>query len=261
MIERTAISRTLGRTGLAVGPIGFGAFKIGRNQKTKYATSYELPDEKEVALLLNAILDMGITYIDTAPAYGQSEERVGRAIAHRRNEYVLATKVGETFENGTSTYDFSARAIRQSIAQSLQRLQTDVLDIVFIHAPANDVDVLTNSDAVTTLTALKSLGVARAIGLSGKTVEAARMALDWADVLMVEYHLDDRSHEAVMAEAAAKGVGIVVKKGLASGHLEPRAAIRFVLANRHVGSLVIGGLNLEHIRANWSVAAEMPWSQ
>ena len=261
MMDRTAITRTLGRTGLAVSPIGFGAFKIGRNQKTKYPAGYDLPDEKEVERLLNAILDMGITYIDTAPAYGLSEERMGRAIGHRRREFVLATKVGETFENGASTYEFSARSIRRSVSQSLQRLQTDVLDIVFIHAPANDVEVLTHSDAVATLAALKAEGTARAIGLSGKTIEAAHMALDWADVLMVEYHLNDRSHEAAIAAAALQGVGVVVKKGLASGHLDPREAIRFVLANRNVASLVIGGLNLDHIRGNWGIAAGMRFSE
>ena len=85
--------------------------------------------------------------------------------------------------------------------------------------------------------------------------KSGRQSLDWADAVMVEYHLDDRSHEAVIREAAGRGVGVVVKKGLAAGHLPPDESIRFVLRNRDVGSLVIGGLNRAHIQANVALAA------
>src|SRR5690554_164313 len=128
------VHRPLGTTGMMVSPIGFGAFKIGRNQGIKYAQSYELPDDREVEQLLNGVLDLGINYIDTAPAYGISEQRIGQAIGHRRTEYVLSTKVGETFTNGQSTFDYSSDAVRASIERSCKRLRTDVLDIVFIHS-------------------------------------------------------------------------------------------------------------------------------
>ncbi len=246
--------RPLGRTGLAISPIGFGAFKIGRNEKTKYADAYELPSDAQVAELLSGLLACGINYIDTAPAYGISEERIGQALASRRAEFVLATKVGETFEAGTSSYDFSGPAIRQSVERSLRRLQTDVIDVLLLHSDGRDAWIQTETDAVATLQDLKRQGLARAIGLSGKTVDGARQALGWADVLMVEYHLRDRSHEPVITEAAARGVGVVVKKGLASGALPADEAIRFVLSNRHVASLVIGGLSLEHFRANLAAA-------
>jgi aryl-alcohol dehydrogenase-like predicted oxidoreductase len=249
--------RPLGRTGFAISPIGFGAFKIGRNQKTKYSTAYELPSDEQVAALLSGLLDLGINYIDTAPAYGTSEERIGRAISGRRSEFVLATKVGETFEDGASTYDFSASAVRKSVERSLKRLKTPAIDVLLLHSDGRDAWIQTETDAVSTLEELKRQGLARAIGLSGKTVEGARQALDWADVLMVEYHLRDRSHEALITEAAARGVGIVVKKGLASGELPADEAIRFVLDNPQVTSLVIGGLSLEHFRVNLA-AAEHP---
>ena len=124
----------LGRTGLPVSRIGFGAFKIGRNQKIKYPNAYDLPTDRDVASLLNGVLDLGINYIDTAPAYGCSEERIGQAIAHRRAEFVLSTKVGELFADGVSSYEYSGAAVRDSIRRSLLRLRTDVLDIVFIHS-------------------------------------------------------------------------------------------------------------------------------
>jgi aryl-alcohol dehydrogenase-like predicted oxidoreductase len=246
--------RPLGRTGIAVTPIGFGAFKIGRNEKTKYAASYQLPDDVAVERLLNGLLEMGVAYIDTAPAYGLSEERIGRAISHRRSEFILSSKVGESFEHGESRYDFSAAAVRANIEQSLRRLKTDVLDIIFIHSDGRDIEIQQSSDAVPTLVELKRKGLVRAIGLSGKTVEGARLALDWADVVMVEYHVEDLSHGPVIASAAERGVGVVVKKGLASGKLPAEEAIGFVLANPAVGSLVVGGLNLEHFRANVSLA-------
>ena len=246
--------RPLGKTSLLVSPLGFGAFKIGRNEGIKYPSGYDLPDEKAVARLLNGVLDAGINFIDTAPAYGLSEERIGSAISHRRDEFILSTKVGETFENGKSTFDFSAPGTRRSIERSLRRLRTAILDIVYIHSDGDDLRILNETDCVETLMALRDEGVIRAIGLSGKTIDGAILALNCADVLMVEYNLKDRSHEPVITEAAARGVGIVVKKGLASGHLDPADSIRFVLANPAVSSLVVGGLNLDHIRANLTVA-------
>ena len=89
--------------------------------------------------------------------------------------------MGETFEAGRSVYDFSERAIRDSVSGSLDRLRTDVLDLVFIHSNGDDVTILNETDAVESLRQLKAAGLIKAIGLSGKTAEGARLALDWAD--------------------------------------------------------------------------------
>ncbi|MGQ0634982.1 MAG: aldo/keto reductase [Planctomycetaceae bacterium] len=248
------MTRPLGRTGLTVSPIGFGAFKIGRNEGTKYPAGYELPDDAAVDRLLNGALDLGVTHIDTAPAYGTSEERIGRFLGGRRREFVLSTKVGEIFENGRSRYDFSDTAIRASVEQSLARMQTDVLDVIFIHAPADDVGVMRETDAVATLADLKRAGAVRAIGLSAKTIAGANHALDWADVLMVEYHPLDLSFAPVISAAAARDVGVVVKKGLASGCLPAETAIPLILKTPGVTNLVIGGLNLDHLRQNVELA-------
>lgn len=248
-------SRPLGKTGLRVAPIGFGAFKIGRNEKTKYAETYALPTDAESDRLLNAILDLGINLIDTAPAYGLSEDRIGRALAHRRKEIVLSTKVGEQFEAGQSTYDFSEAAIRTSIEQSLARLSTDVLDLVCVHARFPDLEIVRDLPALATLADLKRRGVIRAVGFSGKTPEAALAALPLVDVLMIEYHVEDDSHADVIRRAAAAGVGVVVKKGLASGRIRPEVAIPYVLSNPGVCALVIGGLSIDHMRRNVELAA------
>lgn len=249
--------RQLGSHGPWVSTIGFGAFKIGRNEQTKYGTEYPLPDDAEVSHLLNELLDWGVNYIDTAPAYGLSEERIGHAVAHRRAEYVLSTKVGETFENGSSTYDFSRAAIERSVERSLLRLRTDVLDVVFIHSNANDLAIQHDTDAVSTLQRLRDERLVKQIGLSVKTVAGAQQALKWADVLMVEYHLADRSFEAVIAEAHAAGIGVVIKKALASGKLPAEEGLRFVLDNPGVSTVVVGTLNLQHLQQNLKIATEV----
>lgn len=239
---------------LKISPIGFGAFKIGRNEGVKYPQRYDLPDAAAVDRLLNSVLDLGVSYIDTAPAYGLSEERIGQSIAHRRDEYILSTKVGETFEDGRSTYDYSEHAIRSSLHRSLQRLRTEVLDLVFIHSNGDDLEILRNTDVVPTLRALRDEGLIKAIGLSGYTAGGFKEALDWADAIMVEYHLQNRSLEPVIASAAERGTLVMVKKGLGAGRLDPEESIRFALANSAVTSLVIGGLNVDHFRRNMSVA-------
>lgn len=249
--------RPLGLTGLSVSPLGYGAFKIGRNEGIKYPTSYELASDDEVSRLLNGVLDLGITHIDTAPAYGLSEERIGRAIGHRRGGFTLSTKVGETFENGRSSFDFSREGIRASVERSLKRLRTEVIDVLFIHSDGDDLRILNETDAVATLLDLKQAGHVRSVGMSGKTVAGATAAVAWADVLMVEYHLHDRTHEPVITEAGTRGVGVIVKKGLGSGHLAAVDAIPFVLDNPHVCSMVVGSLNIDHLRANVATIADM----
>jgi aryl-alcohol dehydrogenase-like predicted oxidoreductase len=246
--------RSLGRNGPLVSPIGFGAFKIGRNQKIKYDSPYDLPDENQVGRLLNGLLDAGINYFDTAPAYGCSEERIGRAIGHRRQEFVLSTKVGETFEQGQSSYDFSGAAVEASIRQSLVRLNTDFLDLVFIHSNGNDVAIIEESDAIAALSKLRERGLIRMIGMSATSEQGIEAAIPWADAVMVTYHINDVSQGPAIATAADAGLGVVVKKGLGSGRLPAGEAIPFVLANQHIATLVIGSLSLPHMEQNLKIA-------
>ncbi len=249
--------RPLGNTGCSISALGFGSFKIGRNQQIKYDQPYDLPDDTTTENLLNSILDLGINHIDTAPAYGISEERIGQFLSHRRSEFLLSTKIGETFENGQSTYDFSRSSLQSSIERSLKRLKTNVLDIVLIHSNGNDEEILTQTDAVEVLQSCQQAGQIRWIGLSGKTPAGATSALAWADVLMVEYHLEDQSHAELIQMAAQQGCGVIVKKGLASGHLPAEEAISFVLGNPGVSNLVVGGLNLNHMQTNWRTASSV----
>jgi aryl-alcohol dehydrogenase-like predicted oxidoreductase len=242
---------------MRVSPIGFGAFKIGRNQKTKYGYDYELPSDRNVERLLNGILDLGINLIDTAPAYGVSERQIGRWLSSRRDEYILSTKVGERFVEGKSHYDFSRPAVRESIEQSLRHLRTDRIDIALIHSNGQDLEVLQETGVVESLQELRAEGLVRAIGFSGRDPVAEEKCLAWADLLMVEYHVENTLHADVIRRAGAAGVGVLVKKGLASGKLPPPAAIPHTLINVNVCSLIIGGLNLEHFRESCSLAPSL----
>ncbi|MCA9289913.1 MAG: aldo/keto reductase [Phycisphaerales bacterium] len=249
--------RAFGRTGLHLSIVGFGAFKIGRNEGIKYPSSYALPSDADVDALVARLRDLGVNYVDTAPAYGTSEARLGRALAaHPADAFIVSTKVGEARTDGRSTFDFSDAGVTASIHRSLRRLGRERLDLVWVHSDGRDVEIIRDTDVVPTLRRLRDEGLVGAIGFSGKTPDGARAAMDWADGLMIEYHLDDRSHEAVIVEAASRETGVVVKKGLGAGHLDPDAAVRFLIARPEIASVVIGSLNPAHIAGNVAVAID-----
>lgn len=248
--------RSLGRHGPDVSVLGFGAFKIGRAEGTKYPAAYPLPEEDEAGRILAGVLDLGITLLDTAPAYGLSEERIGRHLAHRREEFTLSSKVGETFAGGVSRYDFSPEAMRRSVAESLRRLRTDAVDLLLVHSDGHDEERLAGERVPETMLQFKQAGLARQIGFSGKTVAGATAALEWADAIMVAYHAGDTSHDAVMRTAHARGIGVLVKKALASGHRSPAEAIPFAASHPAADCIVVGGLNLQHLAENVRLADE-----
>ena len=134
--------RKLGGSGLEVSPLGLGTVKFGRNEGVKYPQKFDLPDEAELADLLAIAKDCGINLLDTAPAYGESEERLGRLLAGQRQDWIIAGKAGEEFSGGQSVFDFSSAGIEASLMRSLKRLNTDYLDIFLIHSDGNDLEVL-----------------------------------------------------------------------------------------------------------------------
>ncbi len=107
------LHRPLGSTGLSE-PLGLGTVKLGRDQGVKYPSGFQIPDDDEARQLLKLTRDLGINLIDTAPAYGRSEERLGPLLRGQRHEWVIVSKVGEEFEAGQSRHDFSAGHTRLS---------------------------------------------------------------------------------------------------------------------------------------------------
>jgi aryl-alcohol dehydrogenase-like predicted oxidoreductase len=240
-------SRSVG--GLRLSRVGFGAFKIGRNLAAKYPRAYELPTREQVSRLIEGLLDLGITYFDTAPAYGSSEERLGSCLEGVRDA-VISTKVGEEFEGGLSRFDYSDGGIVASVERSLGRLRRGVLDIVFLHSDGSDLEILEGTGAVETLQKLKAAGRVRLIGFSGKTEEGIRRASAWSDLLMIEYSATRPELGRVIDDAGKQGIGVVVKKGLGSGRLPASRAVPFVLEKDAVTSLLIGSLEIAHMARN-----------
>ncbi len=244
----------LGKTGLETARISLGTVKFGRNTDVKYPNAFELPDDNEISTLLSDCRNLGINLLDTAPAYGTSEQRIGELLPGNRKDWILCSKVGEQYENGRSLYDYSRTAVLQSVHRSLQRLRTDYLDILLIHSDGHDTDIIEQTDIVETLLHIKDQGLAHNIGMSTKTVAGTRAALAFSDVVMVSLNIEDQSHVGIIAEAEQQGCGILLKKVLASGHQSPQDSLSFVLNAVPGGSAVIGTINRDHLRANLSLA-------
>lgn len=247
--------RPLGSSGLTVSPLGLGTVKFGRNTGVKYPQQFELPDDRQALDLLALAQDLGINLIDTAPAYGTSEERLGKLLAGQRQNWVICSKVGEEFEQGRSHFDFSAEHTRLSVERSLRRLNTDYLDLVLVHSDGNDLKIL-EGEAYPALEQLKREGLIRAFGFSGKTVEGGIAALEAGDCAMVTYNLAEQSERSVLDFALSHNKGILIKKALASGHLclqgeDPaKKSLELAFAHPAVASAIIGTINPRHLQQN-----------
>ena len=253
--------RTAARLGRSVTALAWGAFKIGRNEGIKYPQAYDLPSDEEASALIHGVIALGIRAIDTAPAYGLSESRIGNALALNdalhREQLFISTKAGERFVDGRSTYDFTKNEIARSVVTSLERLRAPRVDAVFVHSDGSDTQILRDGGAITALDTLKDRGVVGAVGFSPKSVdgEMAALADSRVDALMVELHPDAREMLPVIDAARKQGVAVFVKKPLASGRLDPARAIPWILGHAGVTSVVLGGLSLDRLRANAALAS------
>ena len=253
--------RPLGATGLRVSPLGLGTVKFGRNQGVKYPQPFALPSDREALALLDLAWDLGINLLDTAPAYGESEERLGRLLRQCRRDWVIVTKVGEEFHHGVSRFDFSAAATRASVERSLRRLGVATLDAVLIHSSGADQAILEQEAVLPTLRDLQKAGLVRAVGMSTKTAAGGLRAVECCDLVMATYNLRQREELPVIRAAHAAGKGVLIKKGLLSGYLSDltevdpvHAALQLLYAEPGVSSIVIGTLNPNHLQANVAAA-------
>jgi aryl-alcohol dehydrogenase-like predicted oxidoreductase len=270
--------RALGSTGIAVSCLGLGTVKIGRNEGVKYPTGFQLPDDARVRDILALCRDAGMNLIDTAPAYGSSEERLGKLLVQRQ-DWVICSKVGEEFSAGKSHFDFSATHVRRSIERSLQRLKTDYLDIVLVHSDGRDEALLQDGECLDALRRCRDAGLIRAIGMSTKTVAGGLLAVEQTDVVMVTYNPDATDDAAVIARAHALRKGVLIKKALNSGHgsakgtgtgslpadgapgtknvQEPFAvqhSLEFIFAQPGVSAIIIGSITPAHLTQNIEAA-------
>lgn len=241
-------------------PAGLGTVKFGRNQGIKYPSAFDLPSDDTIKNLLSLAQELGINLLDTAPAYGSSEQRLGKLIK-QRHQWILCSKVGEQFANQQATYDFSAKAVRDSVQQSLQRLNTDYLDIVLIHSDGNDEHILSNGETVETLQKLKQAGLIRAIGLSGKTAAGGIAALTEydMDIAMITHNPIYQGEQDVITAATQHNKSILIKKAFASGHLDQlgnnpiQQSMDFIFSAAHTApylSVILGTINPQHLHQN-----------
>lgn len=249
--------KALGNTGITVSAIGLGTVKFGRNQAVKYPKAFEIPDDQHLIQLLKTARDLGINLIDTAPAYGNSEERLGTLLAGSRNDWVIVSKVGEEFVNGESIYDFTPEHAEKSIKRSLKRLNTDYIDVVLVHSDGNDVYNIQHFGILHFLAELKKQGLIRAFGMSTKTIEGGILALEQSDAVMVTYNPIETTEKPVIAKAFELNKGVLIKKALASGHIQKiqgadpvKTALQFILQEPGVSSIILGTLNPKHLAHN-----------
>lgn len=245
--------RTLGKTQWEVSTIGFGAIKLPRIS------------QKECDLLLNQALDCGINFIDTADCYGDSEEKIGKALWKRRKEFYLSTKIDERDRVGVS----------KKLERSLQRLRTDWIDLVLFHdVRESEYERLFREDGLTALEKAKKEGKLREIGISiHHSLSIMRKAIEsgYFSVLMVAYSpLDeDRLSSDLIPFAHRNGVGLIAMKPLGGGRLgEERGwdkilfkgetpaqiSLRYILTNPYITCAIPGMTNLNELKENIAVS-------
>ncbi|MCW8931924.1 MAG: aldo/keto reductase [Gammaproteobacteria bacterium] len=255
--------RELGQTGIEVSPLGLGTVKFGRDQQVKYPWSFTIPDDQAVLELLSLSRALGINVLDTAPAYGNSEERLGQLLKNRQ-DWVIVSKVGEAFENGQSFFDFTAKTTRKTIENSLRKIKTDYLDVVLVHSDGDDQRVIQQTDVIETLQRLKEEGYVRAIGLSTKTTEGGIWTVENTDVIMATRNTTDHTDDPVLERALELNKGVVIKKGLQSGHADTKAggngveeALNYVFSHQAVSCLIAGTINPKHLEQNAQIVEQL----
>jgi aryl-alcohol dehydrogenase-like predicted oxidoreductase len=193
--------RPLGDSGLLVSALGFGAGQIGGPDLT----------EEEAGTVLNRAVDLGVTFVDTAPGYGLSEERIGRHLSYRRDDFVLASKGGYGVPG---VPDWTPASIRQGVDQALRRLRTDHLDVMLLHSCPRG--VLDSEGLVEALAEAVRAGKVRVAGYSGEG-EALAAALDREELGVIETSvnlLDQHALTTTLPAARARGLGVIAKRPL-----------------------------------------------
>ncbi len=199
--------RPFGATGLAVPVLGLGAGPVGDCAL----------DEAEAGRLLHGALDLGLTFVDTAPGYGLSEERIGRHLSSRRSSFVLSTKLGYGVPD---VPDWTPECIARGVDQALSRLRTDALDVAHLHSCP--LETLLSSGVVEALLGAVRVGKVRVAAYSGEN-EALAWAISSCAFGSVQCSVnvcDQRSLTLV----AARGLGVVAKRPLANAPWNPAAA-------------------------------------
>ena len=282
--------RVLGRTGVEVTTLGYGAMELRGAPRGREIS------EEDAGKILNSVLDQGITFVDTSIDYGISEERIGRHISHRRNEYFLASKCGclvgwqpKAGEDRGGPHVYTRENIVAGVEQSLRRLKTDHLDLLQVHMTPSK-QMLEENGTIETMKDLQKQGKIRFLGMSGTLPNINdHIAMGVFDEFQIPYSCSQREHEEVISKAAKAGAGIVIRGGAARGApssdnqraqtrnpelksvfeqanlddlFDEGGAMEFVLrftaTHPDMTTNIVGTINPEHLKANIAAVAKGP---
>ena len=245
----------LGASAKLVSRLALGSVKFGRNQGVKYPQAFQLPSDAQLLSLLDTARSAGINLIDSAPAYGSAEQRLGSLVGSDPY-WIISTKVGESFSSGQSHFDFSHAGILRSLERSRRRLQREQLDLVLLHCSDDDYAELTQTPALETLELAKARGWVSQTGASVKSQPALSYAISNCQAIMCAYAQSMSAEQRSLIEPELARAGklqrvVLLKKVLDSGHsLDHSQALRFAASVAAVSSIVIGTINPEHLLAN-----------
>jgi len=269
--------RTLGRTSLRVSEIGFGGAVVGIPNYLEAWDPWDDASQQTVVRALHRALDLGMNYLDTAPSYGDgvSEEIMGKVIAERRNECVVATKCGARDPEG----------IRRSCEASLRRLRTDAIDVFQFHGgwyDEQEVNQILQGGGLEMFRQLRAEGKIRFLGFTaeaptgGVSKLIATGALDVVQLrynLMYQHACDYVNKRGAMVEADAQGMGIVLMRPVTSGtfpklmrtvcpdideHVDlHKLMLNYVLSNPYVDVAIVGMRRVEEVEGNNAISDEV----
>jgi aryl-alcohol dehydrogenase-like predicted oxidoreductase len=278
------IKRTLGRTGLEVTALGYGSMGL-RGPKT---WGVRTVGEEDAERFLNQVLDAGINFIDTSPDYGQSEERIGRCIGHRRSEFSLATKCGCVYTQHENHLEidhvWKREVIERNVETSLRRLRTDYLDVLQFHG--GDATTLQREGLIELLLDLRDQGIVRYIGVSSSLPHLPGLIeLGVFDTFQIPYSCLAPEHHDQITRAAETGAGIIIRGGIAHGgpdaeirrpaledvwarakldEVLPQGMkraeliLRYTFSHPDVHTTIVGTCNPEHLAENLAAAEAGP---
>mgnify|MGYP004418057861 CR=1 FL=1 len=229
---------TLGKTGLKISRVGFGGIPIQRI------------DAEKAKPLIDALIECGINYIDTARGYTVSEEYIGGAIDGRRDKFVLATKsMARTRE-----------AMEADIETSLRNLRTDYIDLYQVHNPSMEQldTVIGAGGALEALFAARDAGKIGHIGITAHslTVFERALELDWVETIMFPYNIVESQCEPLLQKCRDRNIGFIAMKPMAGGAIEDgRIAMRYLAANELVTVAIPGMYCAEEVQTNSAAGA------
>lgn len=276
--------KILGRTGLQVTQLGFGAMEVRgpRIWRGRPVT------DQQAQTILTAAVDSGIKFIDTANDYGLSEWYIGQYLADRRAQFYLATKCGchmqYAGDHEDTSHIWTRENLYHNIADSLLKMRTDHVDLLQLHNP--DVETCEKNKLVDVLQELKQAGATRFIGCSS-TAPHLKTYIEWGvfDVFQIPYSALERRHENLITMAGEAGAGVIIRGGVARGEpgvglgnpdrwkiweqaqldelLEPGEdrttfLLRFTISHPYCHTTIVGTLNPAHLQDNVTAAAKGP---